>query len=85
MASVILNTKFLFDFRDDKIDKLYKITHFVEPCVHVADSWSRIASAFDHHVDVERLLDDEKTQVLAAKMNKIKYRNRFEVCKPTFW
>ena len=84
MASVILNAKFLFVFRDDKIDKLYKITHFVEPCVHVADSWSRIASAFDHHVDVERLLDDEKTQVLAAKMNKIKYRNRFEVCKPTF-
>ena len=58
--------------------KLLKITHFVEPCVHVADSWSRIASAFDHHVDVERLLDDEKSQVLAAKLNKIKYRNRFE-------
>ena len=58
--------------------KLFKITHFVEPCVHVADSWSRIASAFDHHVDVERLLDVEKSQVLAAKMNKIKYRNRFE-------
>ena len=37
--------------------KLLQITHFVEPCVHVADSWSRIASAFDHHVDVERLLD----------------------------
>jgi hypothetical protein len=55
-----------------KIDYI-KITHFVEPCVHVADSWSRIASAFDHHVDVERLLDDEKTQVLAAKLNKIKY------------
>ena len=58
--------------------KLLQITHFVEPCVHVADSWSRIASAFDHHVDVKRLLDDEKSQVLAAKINKIKYRNRFE-------
>ena len=58
--------------------KLLQITHFVEPCVHVADSWSRIASAFDHHVDVERLLDHERSQVLAAKLNKIKYRNRFE-------
>ena len=64
--------------------KLLKITHFVEPCVHVADSWSRIASAFDHHVDVERLLDDEKSQVLAAKMNKIKYRNRFENIFPIY-
>ena len=52
-----------------------QITHYVEPCDAVVDSFAVIAGAFHHDVNVEHLIEAERIKLAEQEKNQTQYRN----------